>query len=46
MLLNENSLIEGAIKGYVSGLNDEYSEYFTADEMSEFMEDTNEINKT
>lgn len=37
--VNENSLIEGAIKGYVSGLNDVYSEYLTVDEMSEFTED-------
>lgn len=37
--VNENSLIEGVIKGYVSGLNDVYSEYLTVDEMSEFTED-------
>ncbi len=37
--VDENSLIEGAIKGYVSGLNDVYSEYLTVDEMSEFTED-------
>ena len=37
--INENDLIEGAVKGYVSGLNDVYTEYFTADEMSSFTED-------
>ena len=37
--INENDLIEGAIKGYVSGLNDAYTEYLTADEMSSFTED-------
>ena len=37
--INENDLIEGAIKGYVSGLNDEYTEYLTVDEMSSFTED-------
>ena len=37
--IDENDLIEGAIKGYVSGLNDEYTEYLTVDEMSSFTED-------
>lgn len=37
--IGENDLIEGAIKGYVSGLNDEYTEYLTVDEMSSFTED-------
>ena len=37
--VNENDLIEGAIKGYVSGLGDEYTEYFPAKEMSSFTED-------
>lgn len=37
--INENDLIEGAIKGYVSGLNDVYTEYLTVDEMSSFTED-------
>ena len=37
--IDENSLIDGAIKGYVSGLNDVYSEYLTEDEMSSFSED-------
>lgn len=38
--INENELIEGAIKGYVSGLNDVYTEYLTVDEMEEFTENT------
>lgn len=38
--VNEEDLIEGAVKGYVSGLNDTYTEYFTASEMSDFTEDT------
>jgi len=37
--INENDLIDGAIKGYVSGLNDVYTEYLTVDEMSSFTED-------
>ena len=37
--INENDLIDGAIKGYVSGLNDIYTEYFTAEEMSSYTED-------
>lgn len=38
--IDENTLIEGAIKGYVAGLNDVYTEYLTVDEMAEFTEDT------
>ena len=38
--IDENALIEGAIKGYVSGLNDVYSEYLTVEEMQEFTENT------
>lgn len=38
--INEEKLINGAIKGYVSGLDDEYSEYFTKEEMDEFMTST------
>ena len=37
--IDENDLIEGAIKGYVSGLNDIYTEYLTQEEMSSFTED-------
>ena len=38
--LNENEMLESAIKGYVAGLGDEYSEYITADEMKKYMQDT------
>ena len=38
--INEDDLIEGAVKGYVSGLNDVYTEYLTVAEMTEFTEDT------
>ena len=37
--VNENDLIEGAIKGYVAGLGDEYTEYLPAEDMSSFTED-------
>lgn len=39
--IDENKMLESAIKGYVEGLEDEYSEYITADEMKEYMEETN-----
>ena len=39
--IDENKMLESAIKGYVSGLEDEYSEYITAEEMKEYMEETN-----
>ena len=38
--INEDNLIDGALKGYVAGLGDEYSEYFTKEEMEEFVTDT------
>ncbi|MBP3255479.1 MAG: S41 family peptidase [Clostridia bacterium] len=38
--INDEKMLESAIKGYVSGLEDEYSEYITSDEMEEYMEDT------
>jgi len=34
--VNEEKLLEGAIKGYISGLEDEYSEYFTKEELEEY----------
>lgn len=37
---DEEKLIEGALKGYVDGLGDEYSEYFTASEMEDFTTET------
>ena len=38
--VDENNLQEYAIKGYVAGLNDVYSEYFTKDEMTEYSNET------
>ncbi len=37
--INEDEMLESAIKGYVAGLNDEYSEYITKEEMEEYMQD-------
>lgn len=36
--VDEQKLLEGAIKGYIEGLGDEYSEYFTEEEMKEYEE--------
>lgn len=33
--VNEGDMISGAIKGYVDGLNDPYTEYYTPEEMQE-----------
>ena len=38
--VNEEDLIDGAIKGYVDGLGDEYTQYFTEKEMAEFKTET------
>ena len=38
-LPEENDLVEGAIKGYVEALDDEYTEYMTADGWSEYKEE-------
>ncbi len=37
--LDEQQMIETAIKGYVAGLDDKYSEYITSEEMKEYMEE-------
>ena len=37
--IDEMDLLDGAIKGYISGLGDEYSEYMTADEWKEYQAD-------
>lgn len=34
--INEQDLINGAIKGYVNAVGDDYTEYFTKDEMENF----------
>ena len=36
--IDESKLEEGAVKGYVEGLGDEYTEYIPADEMEEYTE--------
>lgn len=38
--IDDKAMLESAIKGYVAGLNDEYSEYITKEEMEEYMEGT------
>lgn len=38
--IDEEKLIDGAVKGYVDGLDDEYTEYFTKEEMEEFKTET------
>lgn len=38
--IDENAQIDGAIKGYVAGLGDSYTEYFTKEEMDEFKTET------
>lgn len=38
--INEEDLIEGAIKGYVAGLGDPYTEYLTVEEMTSLSEET------
>lgn len=37
--MDEEKMLESAIKGYVEGLGDEYSEYITKEEMQEYMQD-------
>lgn len=39
--IDDEALIEGAIKGYVSALGDPYTTYYTKEEMDELMEETN-----
>ncbi len=39
--INDEELIEGAIKGYVDALGDPYTTYYTKEEMKEIMEETN-----
>lgn len=38
--INEEKLKEGAIKGYVEGLEDPYTEYISKADMEEYLEDT------
>ena len=39
--INDEKLIEGAIKGYVDALGDPYTTYYTKEEMKTIMEETN-----
>lgn len=39
--INDKELIDGAIKGYVAGLGDPYTVYYTKEEMDDIMEETN-----
>lgn len=39
--IDNQKLLEYAIKGYINGLEDEYSEYYTKEEMEDFLESTN-----
>mgnify|MGYP002535940674 FL=1 len=38
--VDEKKLKEGAIKGYIEGLGDPYTEYISADEMEDYLSDT------
>ena len=38
--INEQQMLDYALKGYVKGLKDEYSEYISKEEMEEYMEET------
>ena len=38
--INEEDLKEGAIRGYIEGVGDKYTEYISKEEMQEYMEDT------
>lgn len=39
--IDDKELIDGAIKGYVAGLGDPYTVYYTKEEMDDIMEETN-----
>lgn len=38
--VNEDELKEGAVKGYIEGLGDPYTEYISKEDMEDYMEDT------
>ena len=38
--VNEEKLKEGAIKGYIEGLDDQYTEYISKEDMKDYMDDT------
>ena len=37
--IDENKIFDETIKGYVEGLNDEYSQYFTKEELDKYKTD-------
>lgn len=39
--VDEDAMIEGAVKGYVEGLGDPYTEYYTKEEMADLREELN-----
>lgn len=39
--INDEELLEGAIKGYIAALGDPYTVYYTKEEMDDIMEETN-----
>ena len=39
--IDDDKLIDGAIKGYVASLGDPYTVYYTKEEMQEIMQETN-----
>lgn len=39
--INDEAMLEGAIKGYVAGMGDEYAEYYTPKEMSNTLDEVN-----
>lgn len=38
--IDEEKLEEGAIKGYISGIGDQYTEYISKEQMKDYLEDT------
>ena len=39
--IDDEAMLEGAIKGYVAGMGDEYAEYYTPEEMSSTLDEAN-----
>ena len=39
--IDDEAMLEGAIKGYVAGMGDEYAEYYTPKEMSSTLDEAN-----
>ena len=43
--VDEDAMIEGALKGYVEGLGDPYTEYYTKEEMADLREELNKADE-